>query len=349
MSGADDYTDEMGFFDGLTDHDIEQLLAGTAPAGNEALEDVAVYLEWVRSVSLAEPHDEVAARHVMAATEAARLLAENGDPVVRPVSNAHGPALQAAGLPKWRRAMNRATSWAIKATAGGVAAALSTMGLAYAGVDLPGSAAERAVEAVLGVELPNQSGSEADDRSSVADDASDRDTEKNCEFGQSIAETAAAGSEESREDETERADACHSDEKSARGSRATGDEKSAAGRARGEDAAADGRATAETKSSAGTGTAPAGPATGESASESGQSNNPSSGADSGRDTGGSASESNQLDNPSSGSDSDATTGDTASETGQSRNPVTGGDPASIEVPGGSDAAEDRAGSPPDSN
>src|SRR5918992_3356461 len=59
-------------------------------------------------------------------------------------------------LVAWRKVMARTTSFALKLSAPATALFAGTVGLAYAGVDLPGTAAERAVERILGIELPNQ-------------------------------------------------------------------------------------------------------------------------------------------------------------------------------------------------
>lgn len=53
---------------------------------------------------------------------------------------------------RWRHRL----AFSARFAAGGAAGFMSLAGLAYAGVDLPGTAAERAIESVLGVELPNQ-------------------------------------------------------------------------------------------------------------------------------------------------------------------------------------------------
>ncbi len=82
------------------------------------------------------------------------------------------------------------------------------VGLAYAGVDLPGQAAEQAFEAVTNLELPNQ-GPEVD--SSVSDDVRtviDGDLE-GCELDQAVADAADANSEDEAASET---DPCTQDE-----------------------------------------------------------------------------------------------------------------------------------------
>jgi len=109
--------------------------------------------------------------------------------------------------------------------AGAVAASLSTMGLAYAGVDLPGTAAERAFERV-GIHLPNQtpegSGkSVAGDVRAVIENADER----NCEFGRAVSE--AASQNRQSEDKTKE-DKCLDRSEEARS-------KGDAGKARAED------------------------------------------------------------------------------------------------------------------
>lgn len=223
MSSYDAYQDEMGRFLRLSDEELSRLLAGEAGACDEAFDEVASLLGEVRGTfAVSAPDEKARALHLAAISETAQLTAEKGNPVVRPASKVHGPvARQVSGLPKWRRVMDWTKGFALKAFAGTIAASTSMMGLAYAGVDLPGQAAERAIEAVTGVELPNQ----GSDEEAIAD------------------ETSLEDDGSTAEDEP-------------KGSRATGEEKSAAGRAkaaeksggrseaRGSDASAEGRATA---------------------------------------------------------------------------------------------------------
>jgi len=157
--------------------------------------------------------------------------------------------------------MDRTISTVLKAGAGVLAASMSMMGLAYAGVDLPGQAAANAIEAVTGVDLPNQS----DSGKSVAEDVKtvvESDMERGCEFGQTV---AAAASQNAQGEGPGSEDACTEGEEGSgepQGSKATGDAKSAEGRATAteksggaSDGGADnastgtGKATAEDKSS----------------------------------------------------------------------------------------------------
>jgi hypothetical protein len=183
--------------------------------------------------------------HILALAETARDIADKGAVTERPTTKAHGPALQPTGLSTWRRVMLRTRSIAIKLTGGSVAALLSMAGLAYAGVDLPGTAAEQAFESVLGVELPNQgdngqpedAGKPADTGNDVSGAASDPEAEKGCEFGQSISELASQDSTDHRQDaeSSGNPDPCELEEQEPNGSGETGETKSAEGKANAEE------------------------------------------------------------------------------------------------------------------
>lgn len=89
---------------------------------------------------------------------------------------------------RWRHRL----AFTARFAAGGVAGFMSLAGLAYAGVDLPGTAAERAIESVLGVELPNQ----AAERQSPPADPGSRSASPHGDKGRS--EEAPRGKEENR-------------------------------------------------------------------------------------------------------------------------------------------------------
>ncbi len=164
----------------------------------EASPQVAGALDALRSAA-SRPADEVTeARHVAAIVAAAKETA--------PVRVWRSGRSQGGWL-------MRARVWAMRACAAGSAAALSLVGLAYAGVDLPGTAAERAIEATFGVELPDQGQPTEPGRSDEApvgndggddepsaqgggmsDEASADDKDPGCEFGQDISEQASSGS-----------------------------------------------------------------------------------------------------------------------------------------------------------
>jgi hypothetical protein len=291
MSLSTDYQDEMGRLGSISDRELEQLAAGRTPTGDDTLEDLAAHLRTVRAACAAAPDEVTQALHIAEITQTAQLLAESGEPVAA-ATRAIGPA-QAYGLSKWRRRMEVARSTAIKLIAGVTAAMLSTVGFAYAGVDLPGQAAEEAFDAVFGVELPNQGGGDAEITGDGPDENADQTAfdvwavisswagERGCTFGQAVANAATGG---------ENAPDCAN----AEGAGSQGDEASAKGRATADEAPSVGTSTANEASG---GRSEAGDETGESASENGQNDNPSSGAESGDETGESASENGQNNSP----------------------------------------------------
>jgi hypothetical protein len=259
VSSFDDYEDEMARLRELSDRDLDRLFAAGGSTGSALSDDLEAVLGAARAALDEAPNEAARERHLAVVWVAARDLAS--------AEQTRAPAPVPAPLSLWRKVMRRSLSVALKLSVALGAATLSMAGLAYAGVDLPGSAAENAVEKVLGVELPNQQRPEnagksvADDVHAVIEGSDDR----GCEFGQAVAAAASAN----RQDESPaKDDPCTRDDSTPNGSRATGEERSADGRARASeasggasDAGADnagthddfGRATAEEASNGGQG------------------------------------------------------------------------------------------------
>jgi hypothetical protein len=153
------YGDEMGRFFRMGDGDLDRLLAGRAPSGDEELEELAAFLRDVEAAHLRFPPESTEARQLAAMLEAAQLLSDKGEPAARPASKAPGPDHQASRLPKWRStivpARLFATIWT-KAAVAAVAALLVMAGLASAGAlpDPLQTAAANAADTV-GVSLDN--------------------------------------------------------------------------------------------------------------------------------------------------------------------------------------------------
>ncbi|MGH2807615.1 MAG: hypothetical protein ACRDKT_10105 [Actinomycetota bacterium] len=239
MSFDDACYNEMAKLTELNDGEVERLLTGRYGEGpNEGLVRA---LEDIKACRPAAPDATVEREHLAVMSVEARHL-RAARPVVRDVTPVR---------PTWRRVMNRTARIALQTATGAVALSLSMIGLAYAGVDLPGTATEDTLETMSGLELPNQtelvsddatteaSGSEqsSENGKSVAEDVKaviESSTERGCEFGQAVAEAAsqnrqgAGGSDQ---------DPCtHGDEATtgdddastheAKGSRATGEEHS---------------------------------------------------------------------------------------------------------------------------
>jgi hypothetical protein len=145
----------MGRFFRMSDWDLDRLLAGKAPEGDEELEELAAFLREVKAAHLKFPPESMEARQLAAILEAAQLLSDKGEPVVRPASKAPGPDRQASRLPSWRRKPVFSTIWA-KVAVASVAAVLLCSGLAVAGAlpdPLQTAAANAAGE--VGVSLDN--------------------------------------------------------------------------------------------------------------------------------------------------------------------------------------------------
>jgi hypothetical protein len=207
--------------------------------------------------------------------------------------------------------MDRTIGFALKAFAGTVAASASMVGLAYAGVDLPGQAAEKAIEAVSGLELPNQDGDQtvAKDHEqggkSVADDvrAVREGDLKGCEFGQAVSDAADANRQDEPKDEKDpcvRGDDEAVDQEASDG-RANAAEKSK-GRSEAKGSNAPGRTTASEKSNgasdAGADNADTKGAAGNEASDAGKANG-SSKSDAGADNAGTSGDGGPADDASS--------------------------------------------------
>ena len=233
MTGSGAYTDEMGRFLRLSDEELARLLAGEAGAADEAFDEVTTFLADVRrTYATTPPNDQTRARHVAALGATARLAAENGNPVAGPARNDLGSVGQIPGRPMGRTIMENARSVLLKGAVGVLAVSLSTVGMAYAGVDLPGTAAERAIEAVTGVDLPNQAeGQSQEPDKSVNDEVRavhDRNLE-GCEHGQAVAAAASANREGDGGSDN---DPCDKNNNGSSTATSNGKDKSAKGRAR---------------------------------------------------------------------------------------------------------------------
>ena len=96
MSSDDVSPDEMGMDRHDEGDELERLLEGSAQA-REHHPELRIFVDDVQAMPAASPATEELHVAVMM-SESSRLLAENGDPVARSVSKAHGPAPQASGL-----------------------------------------------------------------------------------------------------------------------------------------------------------------------------------------------------------------------------------------------------------
>ena len=219
----------------LNENEIDALFSGKTPSGEESWAEIARHLAGARSQLLHAPVPAVEQVHLAAMLEAAREQVGEGETVV--------------AAPPRRSLGSRLRGVAIKVGAGAMATSLSTAGLAYAGVDLPGQAAEKAFEAV-GIELPNQ-GSDGPDKS-VSQDVQqviEGMKERGCDFGEAVAAVAS----QNRQDETKTNDSrCSGTDADDEGT-ASGDagkaraEERSGGRSKADEAARGGKSTGAAK------------------------------------------------------------------------------------------------------
>ena len=194
----DAYQDDMARFLRLSDDDVERIFRGLPPEDDEDLRDLAGFLADAAATLSRPPAGEVRATHLSLLAGAIRTSSAGPEA-------SSGPA--AAALPvtrptERRRSMRSPVArWTAKVAVVAAALVVSTAALAWAGVDLPGTAAETAFQKVLGVELPNQ-GHDGPDPAQLPDSASDtagrvltviqdRSSFANgCEFGAAVSAAA---------------------------------------------------------------------------------------------------------------------------------------------------------------
>jgi len=166
----DAYPGDMGRFLRLTDEDVERIFRGLPPEGGEDLRDLAGFLADAARTLSRPPRGEVQAAHMSLLAGAIRT------PSAGPRGSSSGPVAAAPPIapPAGERRLLRSPLARLAARVAVTAATLvaTTAALAFAGVDLPGTAAETAFQEVLGVELPNQ-GRVAPDPAQLPENASE--------------------------------------------------------------------------------------------------------------------------------------------------------------------------------
>jgi hypothetical protein len=182
-----DYGNEMHEHRPLDEATAEALLRGRTPAGRQDLVLLAAFVDEMRSLASVPPPAPSA---VLASVLASGLTTiEKGDLPATAASNVHGPARQAAGLPKWRKRRM------IPTLLSGIAAKLAGLGLAakaglglsmaVASVTAAGAAGvlpdpvqhavAEAVGAVTPFQFPDTGDDKADFGGGISTDATDDD------------------------------------------------------------------------------------------------------------------------------------------------------------------------------
>jgi hypothetical protein len=150
----DAYPDDMGRFLRLSDEDVERIFRGLPPEGGEDLRDLAGFLADAARTLSRPPRGEVRAAHMSLLAGAIRT------PSAGPRGASSGPAAAAPpiALPAGTRRLLRSpvVRWTARVAVTAATLVATTAALAFAGLDLPGTAAETAFQKVLGVDLPNQ-------------------------------------------------------------------------------------------------------------------------------------------------------------------------------------------------
>jgi hypothetical protein len=161
MSPFDVPPDEMGKDLHITDEELEALLDGRP---SEASGDLARFVDDLRATFPADaPATEA---HLAAMIEATQLFADNGDPVVRPVSNADAPPAEVSRLPKRREYHMKERTWRtlVLRVAAPIVALFTVLGIMGSAGALPRGLQRLTSHAagLVGFELPSGEDTEGD-------------------------------------------------------------------------------------------------------------------------------------------------------------------------------------------
>ena len=169
MSPFDVPWDEMGIDPEIANEELEALLAGHGRDKNLDL------TRFVDDLSTAFPATTPAAgAHLAAITEQAHLLADKGDPVARPASNAVAPVPQASRPPKrWRNTVNDKKARILIKIAAPVVALFAVLGIMGSAGALPRTLQHLTSHAAgfVGLDLPS---GDDEGNDSTADDQGDQ-------------------------------------------------------------------------------------------------------------------------------------------------------------------------------
>jgi len=156
-AGPGVYQVEMKPFGKISEHELDRLFSGKAPAENTGLNDIARLVQKVQTTYLTNIEPDVEATHLAGLIEMVNLT-DKGDLAARPASKVTGPHAQASGLPKRRRRFmleSLFATLAAKLAVGGIAIAMAATGAAATG-NLPDQAQTGLSKAVenIGIHIP---------------------------------------------------------------------------------------------------------------------------------------------------------------------------------------------------
>jgi hypothetical protein len=185
----------MKIFGEISEHELDRLFSGKAPAENSGLKDIASLVQKVQTTYLTNIEPDVEATHLAGLIEVVNLT-DKGDLAARPASKVTGPHAQASGLPKRRRRFMLESLFATltaKLAVGGIAIAMAATGAAATG-HLPDQAQTGLSTAVekIGIHIPlGDTAEEALERAEDAAEAAARAAEEALERAEDAAEAAA--------------------------------------------------------------------------------------------------------------------------------------------------------------
>jgi hypothetical protein len=171
MSPFDVPPNEMGIDPEIANDELEALLAGH---GRDKNLDLARFVD---DLSTAFPaRAPASAEHLAAIADEAQLLADKGDPVARPPSNAVAPIPRASRLPKrWRHTMEDRKARILIKIAAPVVALFAVLGIMGSAGALPRALQHLTSNAagVVGLNLPT--GDEGNDATDTSDQGDQND------------------------------------------------------------------------------------------------------------------------------------------------------------------------------
>ena len=180
-AGPGVYQVEMKPFGKISEHELDRLFSGKAPAENTGLNDIARLVQKVQTTYLTKIEPDVEATHLAGLIEMVNLT-DKGDLAARPASKVTGPHAQASGLPKRRRRFmleSLFATLAAKLAVGGIAFAMAATGAATG--HLPDQAQTGLSKAVenIGIHIPL--GDTAEEALERAEEAAEKAAEKAAE------------------------------------------------------------------------------------------------------------------------------------------------------------------------
>lgn len=159
MTDPSVHSTEMSDHQHMNERDVDRLFDGRADACSGLDSGTEAFFADLRATYPEASTEHCEQVHVSAMLREASLITEKGEPVVRPASNANGPAQQVSGLSKWREAVMAKFSGLTMGAR--VAAAATVLVFAFTGVAVAGGLPQPVQHAVsqaasvMGISIPD--------------------------------------------------------------------------------------------------------------------------------------------------------------------------------------------------